>query len=340
MSDAVRPSPPVPESDNDWWRAAERRALRTHRLRLLGQRVAGALRRVGRGLAGGARLLLPPWVVATVVVLLIGGAAVSVVRDLDFGYSSDTTDPGHVHPSGEYATSSPGAVAAGPFDGTPAADYAEGSAGIMLPAAKPTAGISRKQVDAALSKVRKALIAGRLDRRMLAKHDTSAFLALFPRDLRRELVGDFRSAQFSSFATWIDPSAELMPIKPRVSGRTTYRAATWGGRRGIDVVTNYVWVYAFTEGGAHPGGHLAVVHDEVTWFLPVPGPREAAPELRIRATQSYAYGMDCKALKKGLLAPSNPNDPGPAEPNPEDPDSYYNPDRSLKVGDTCDKHGA
>jgi hypothetical protein len=105
-------------------------------------------------------------------------------------------------------------VKGGPFDNTVAVHYAIGKAGIVVPAAKAVDGLSASYVDAAL-KVRGALIAGRLDERMLVRHDTSGFAALlapfqwtWARDMRLGAV-----------TTWIDPAVKLDPrYPPRVSG--------------------------------------------------------------------------------------------------------------------------
>jgi hypothetical protein len=75
-------------------------------------------------------------------------------------------------------TTSAHAASTQAFAGTPAANYPKGTAGITLPPAKAVLGFSARQVAADLAKVRTALIASRLDPRMIDRHDTSGFVRL------------------------------------------------------------------------------------------------------------------------------------------------------------------
>src|SRR5262245_45678613 len=65
--------------------------------------------------------------------------------------------------SGPAATSTATSDPSGPFGRTPAASWAEGEAGIALPAATDIEGFTAAEVESALARVRAVLIAARLD---------------------------------------------------------------------------------------------------------------------------------------------------------------------------------
>src|SRR5262249_30129994 len=125
------------------------------------------------------------------------------------------------HPSGVFATSSATADPAGPFAHTPAARWAEGEAGITVPPSTAVTDFAAEQVAADLATVKAALVAGRLDHKLLVDHDPSAFLDLLAPDDRTELGEQYRSRDMLGLVTSIDPGAHLDSHPPRVSGRTT-----------------------------------------------------------------------------------------------------------------------
>jgi hypothetical protein len=173
--------------------------------------------------------------------------------------------------------------------------------------------------------VRRALIATRLDDRMLIRHDPEPFLAMLPADQRPDIRRWFREKNFDSLATWIAPAAHLNPsAPPRVSGRVTY-AVTGSTLR---ITTNFVWVYAFT-GTPHS---YAAVHDEVQWEVSA-----KTNALRIKDVRAYLYGMDCATSNDSdMLAPqSGPSGTLPDPTRTENPDALLRPDHSLSIPDDC-----
>jgi hypothetical protein len=234
------------------------------------------------------------------------------------------------HPAGVYATTTASADPAGPFADTPAAHWAEGADGITLPDATAVTGFSRTTVASDLVLVKQALIATRLDNAMLVRHDPTVFLQLVAAGERPQLQQEF--AEPLSFATLLDDGTHLDSHQPRVSGRTSFSSIVdYGGIRVVEVVTNYVWAYAFDN------GEVTIVHDEHDWrFYRASDVRAADAGMWMFGSRGYLSGMDCSAMYRGRLAPFRPmSGSGPASPDPENPDNYYDPNHSLDVGDGC-----
>jgi hypothetical protein len=275
-----------------------------------------------------------------VLIALVLASTLPVVRALLPVGSASATDsdarpyPTQSTPAGVTVTTSESAASTDPFAGTPAATYPKGAAGITLPPAKAVTGYSAAQVRADLQRVRSALIAARLDHRMLITHDPAKFLGLLSTSSHDDIGPWFKKADFDTLATWISPVARLDGREqPRVSGRVTYASTTVGGLRTLRVTTNFVWVYAF-EGAAHP---LVAAHEEIRWDFPIaPNLRTADRGMHVSYTKGYQSGVDCAAAAQGMLAPT-PVD-AMATPDPqdsEDQNNYLRADHSLDITDNC-----
>ncbi|MFI5834474.1 hypothetical protein ACIA5A_12450 [Micromonospora sp. NPDC051300] len=238
-------------------------------------------------------------------------------------------------PSGEQAvTSASPPPAGGPFDGTPAAGFPQGTAGIALPPAKRTGPFTARQVTDALAKVRRAMVTARLDRAFFTAKDPERLVRQFAPDARADLRDDFPSGEAGSYATRLAPGARLTADQPRVKGRVSYRATRdRDGIRILAITANFVWAYAFPTASTVPGDGVVVVHDTVVWSVPHPGDvRPGSVGLWIEKSDSYASNIDCAAWDKGLLALGEPSFGGPADP---DPDAVFDPDKTLDLPDTC-----
>jgi hypothetical protein len=235
-------------------------------------------------------------------------------------------------PRGVTATTSQSAAPTDPFAGTPAAGYPKGAAGITLPKATAVTGFTAKQVDAALRKVRRALIAGRLDDTMLTGHDPAELLALLAPNARTPIAEEFKGRTADTFSTRIDPAVRLDPgEQPRVSGRITYASKTVDGLRTLQVTTNFVWVYAF----AGPRRPITVAHDRIRWEFPsTVNLRAGDVGMWLSERSAYNALVDCVAASKGLMAPTVQ----PAAPDPtdtEDPDALLRADHALEIHANC-----
>src|SRR3954454_5870908 len=195
--------------------------------------------------------------------------------------------PMQSHPAGVSATSSAAAKSGGAFAGTTAEKFPPGEAGIVLPAPGAVDGYPADEVAVALQQVRAALVAGRLDHRMLVDHDPTALVDMITESERDQIRKWFESGEYANIATWGASDAKLSAEPPRVSGRMTYRTGSDEGVRYLEVVTNYVWVYAFAEGTGP-----AIVHDEVRWrFMDRNAVRPSARGMWISGGESYASNI-------------------------------------------------
>ncbi|MEU4368521.1 hypothetical protein [Micromonospora chersina] len=248
-----------------------------------------------------------------------------------FGPPSGAPSPTSAAPA---ATSAAPPRAAGPFDGTPAATFPQGEAGIVLPAAKRTGPFTEKQVAAALAKVRKVLVTARLDRQFMTGDDPEPLVRQFARDARAGLRKAFESDTFAAYATRLAPGARLTADEPRVRGRISYRSTKDAdGIRILAVTTNFVWSYAFRTSSTVPGDALVVVHDTVVWSVPHPDDVESSSTgLWIEDANAYAANVDCAAYDKGLLDLGTHSFDGPDGP---DLDSVFDPAATLDLPDTC-----
>jgi hypothetical protein len=323
-------SDPFAGLDTDWAKDVERRAVRAARL----QRLRRGFRRPRRS----GRL-------GTSTKLLLIGAAAALAVAVSFGASSFLPDGPSTsrRPPGIPRTPHGREAVSGPFEGTAAARFPMGLAGIQLPPAAAVDGFTAAQVDDALRTVRLALVAGRLDPEMLVAHEPSRLLGLIDEAQREQARGWFAGGPFANVATWIDPDADLDPTEqPRVSGRITYAAVEVEGVRALRVTTNFVWVYPFS--GAGLAAPYAAVHDHVDWDFP------AGHGMRVSAAESYFVSMDCRAATRGLLAPRRTGADGAtgtaasgatgaaasgaADGSPAD---WLKPDHALTGGRTCNE---
>jgi hypothetical protein len=307
-----------------WGRRADRRARR-----------ARAARRLARTLTAPVRALFRPrraGVIVVIVVVVV--AALWFSRSL-LGLSGSGVGrayPTVSHPSGVFATSSATADPAGPFARTPAALWAEGEAGITLPPGAAVTDFAAEEVAADLATVKAALVAGRLDHKMLVDHDPSAFLDLLAPDARTDTGQQYRSRNMLGLVTSIDPDAHLDSRPPRVSGRMTFLSTMDDEHRTVlEIVTNYVWAYAFDT------GHISLIHDEVHWRFYLDRDVLASSRgLWVFHYIGYWFNMDCDASHRGLLAPPRPYSGGGAtSPDPENQDNYYDPNHTLEIGRGC-----
>lgn len=295
----------------EWAEKTERRVTRDRRRRLMAGRA--------------------PVVLVGAAALVVLGLAVPAVRSMLPDAPATSAYPIQSAPPGITVTTSRSAAPTDPYAGTPAATYPKGEAGISLPKASAVMGFTAAQVDAAVHQVRKALIAGRLDQKMLISQDPATFLGLLAPGQRPEVRKWFSGERQTRVATWISPAARLDPREqPRVSGRMTVGSAMAGSRWELRVTTNYIWVYAFTDAVDSP---LVAVHDQTVWKFPAAANlRPADRGMWIGDTDYYLAWMDCTEAAKGLLAPGA----AVVKATPTEPDNaILRADHTLDIADDC-----
>jgi hypothetical protein len=145
-----------------------------------------------------------------------------------------------------------------PFEGSPAMDYADGAKGLVMPTARATGGLSRKDVAAALERTRDMLKASHLDRRTLMGGRPTALAKLLPPELRGWFLknldhGKTEKSVASSTRGWVTSlapkTAELATDVIKVKGKTKYSAFRKHGRSGARITVNYLFVYAIHRPG-------------------------------------------------------------------------------------------
>ncbi|TMR08801.1 hypothetical protein ETD86_46205 [Nonomuraea turkmeniaca] len=143
-------------------------------------------------------------------------------------------------------------TAADPFAGSPAADYAEGIAGFVMPEPKAMDGLSKKDVAKGLERTRELLDAAFLDRKTLMGGEPTAFADLLDsgqRDVFYEKLGDVRLNSRTLVNSFAPNTAELATDVIKVKGTAGLDTFRMGLRHGVEVELNYLIVYAVRRPG-------------------------------------------------------------------------------------------
>ncbi|QWF83619.1 hypothetical protein [Amycolatopsis sp. CA-230715] len=228
-----------------------------------------------------------------------------------------------------------------PFANTPADAWRDGVAGFTAPAPVAIGGFSAKEVGDAYERVKQAIAASDLDRRMLEGHDPSAYLALLaPNEAKRtkEVLDGTDPRLASAFVVRVADGFHLLPTGPRLTGKLSARQGDDPGE--LIVHTAYVVAYAFDapnpDSLTGPGDHVAFHKVDGNYHLRKGGRYQAADQgLAPGESQGETYSMACGASDKGLLAPVYSETraydalPGTDETN------VFDPDKPVDGVDTC-----
>lgn len=199
----------------------------------------------------GHRRRLPNWVRNTVVALVAAGlaavalnpsAAMSLVRGRSHHGGTAAPETGVPSPS----------AAPDPFAGSPADGWADGAAGIALPAARPVGALTRDQVAAALRDVKGYLVAADLDPETLRGGRPAAVYGLVD-PLEKDRLRRMDQA-LQHPAKDLDPLDYVSRYNPKeltlvggvvkAHGVTTYRE---GRSRSLEIHADYTFVYPFAK---------------------------------------------------------------------------------------------
>ncbi len=146
-----------------------------------------------------------------------------------------------------------------PFKGSPAARWADGTAGITVTAARATGWMSTAQVEKALRQTRDFLAASNLDPAVLAgERPTKAIALINPhqRDVKDFLAAAFRTPTAENdplllFSRFDTTHARVVGDVVRTRGRITYGEGASGALR---VTTDVTYVYPVVRAAAAGGG--------------------------------------------------------------------------------------
>jgi hypothetical protein len=220
-----------------------------------------------RGRHGRAASLI---VTLVVLAVLIGGAF--GVSRLHLGaHSTANTDN---TPATSKSTATPRPTVAppaftlsDPFAGSPAEGFADGTAGIVIPAAHRVGSYSASQVRAAYATVKKLLIAGHLNSTVLGGGSPRAFARLlipserswFDRNLNRPgRHGDIRSSR--GWVTSFYPgSTVLVGNVIKVHGFMTAAAALSRKTPVLRIHADYLFVYPIEQANGPPSTRMRIV---------------------------------------------------------------------------------
>lgn len=163
---------------------------------------------------------------------------------------------------------------ADPFAGTPADHWADGAAGIVLPAAKPIGPYTKSQVQYAYETTRKLLVAGFLDSKTLAGGAPAAFESLLASTQRNWFEQNLNKTGLDSHGVPLSSLSMIMSFPPgstqlvghviKVHGTVSAKAADKGGEE-LDVTVDYLFSYP-VEPPHHPEDWTRVVA-EAAWTV-------------------------------------------------------------------------
>jgi hypothetical protein len=225
-----------------------------------------------------------------------------------------------------------------PFAGSPAARYADGAAGIVLPQAKAVGVFSKDQVARALEQSRTLLVEANIDRGTLlgGTPETVFDEVLDPR--QPDLVEDLRSwlrepgedrdplRMFSRF----DPDeVRLVGDVVKTRGRTTFEEGRDGA---LEIHTDYTFVYALAP--ADPDSTevaRTIVRRVIDLRMGDPAKYRVTPGRLAVVSHDDDIGNSACYVHDGFLHPGLAwSDPTSAPPSGPTVDPY---DRSRDIGD-------
>jgi hypothetical protein len=208
-----------------------------------------------------------PWLVTGIVAAAIVATAAILPR---LGGSGLGPAPSATAPVAHEAVPrrSPASLEAQPFAGTPAAAYADGATGIVLPPAHRVGRFSAKQVAAAYRMTKRLLVAANLDPRTLRGGSPDAFTKLLTRRQRADFVrglakrGADKHGYTRSTRMWVASFApgttQLVGDVIKVRGTMSARTATVSGTRVLKIAPVYLFVYPVQQ-PARPSTLVRVV---------------------------------------------------------------------------------
>ena len=225
------------------------------------------------------RWLLGPLIIVLAVAVVSVLAWVSLDRPLTGKYPLPTGNatvsslgtPGTTTAptaSGASETAAVDGPPADPFAGSPAENWADGAAGIVIPAAHAVGGYTAAQVATAYQSTRKLLIAASLDKPTLLGGAPTAFASLLTSQQRTQFLGGLNRVGVDKHGNELSTRTLVTSFAPgstrfigsviKVYGTMSARAAVDQGRKVLAVEVNYRFVYPVEPPGA-PADWMRVV---------------------------------------------------------------------------------
>jgi hypothetical protein len=187
------------------------------------------------------------------------------------GRTSGAGTVGTGSPTPSSPLQSPAFTATDPFAGSPAAIFADGAAGIVLPYALPVGPYTSTQVASAYATVKQLLVAASLNMPTLYGAKPTAFGSLLISQQRswfyEHLTKPIRPKNGQPWLTrtWVTsfaPGTQLVGSVIKVDGAPmTAKVVTVNHHPALQILANYLFVYAVQEQG-QPDSRLRVVAHE------------------------------------------------------------------------------
>jgi hypothetical protein len=288
--------------------------------------------------------------ILAVIVLLAGGGTFAFVRFAPRSWlhpsarsasSARATSPSRTVSSSRAAALS--GSAADPFFGSPSLNWADGAAGITIPAARAHGPYTAAQVNSAFETTRQLLIAGNLDWVTLRGGNPTAFADLLTKQERAEFLAGLhttalnRDGSEQNTRTWVTSfvlGTRFVTTIIKVRGTMSAGTATDSGSEVLRIKLDFLFVYAVEPAG-NPLDWMRIVQqrygsvDFTQWDDP-----GGALEPWFSVTGGAA-GALC-GERDGYIHPDYPQGPPPSvQPSgtPEDPYSLATP--SATGGNDC-----
>lgn len=221
------------------------------------------------------------------------------------------------------------------FAGSPAEEWPDGAAGIVVPAARAHGPYTAAQVRSAYQTTRQLLIAGNLNWPTLRGGTPTAFADLLTTEQRQQFLAGLRSTALDkegaaeNTRAWVAsfvPGTQFVTTIIKVHGTMSASLATDSGSQVLRITVNYLFSYAVEPPG-DPADWIRIVQhaygdvDFARWDDPG-GPLEPWFSL-----ESTAAGALC-GERDGYIHPDYPHGPPPrVQPSgaPRDPYSLATP---------------
>lgn len=229
-----------------------------------------------------------------------------------------------------------------PFRGSPALQWADGAAGIEVPEAAATGGMTKEQVADALAKAKQFLVAANLDPATLRGERPAAALALM--DPQDKTTKDQVAASFARpgldqnpldlFSRYDPAELKLVGDVVKVRGRMWVEPGEGPGQAHIRVDYSFVYPFAKAQGGSDLV-ERTIVRREATFSIADPRKWTAtAGKLWLVAYQRDIANSSCDK-HDGFLHPGFTEDPATGTTPSGTPVDPY--DRSKTIEDSSEE---
>jgi len=221
------------------------------------------------------------------------------------------------------------------FDGSPAEEWPDGAAGIVIPAARAHGPYAAAQVRSAYQTTRQLLIAANLNWPTLRGGTPTAFADLLTKQQRQQFLAGlhttalYKDGTEKNTRTWVTsfvPGTQFVTTVIKVHGTMSASLATDSGSHVLRISFNYLFVYAVEQRG-DPGDWMRIVQQQYGTFDFTQWDDPGGPLEPWYSGGSQTSGEIC-GERDGYVHPDYPDGPPPsvqASGAPQNPYSLATP---------------